>query len=357
MKLSIWTFIFIGFGMSVHVNAGIEGANNKKNSEGVNLINGITLEAPPRRVDGQWAKEIQEVNGNWVAIVPYAFSPKGEGRVYYNIEHRKGHHGQWWGEQPEGVAETIRQAKARGLAIMLKPQVWFRNGWAVDFTLATEKEWKKWESGYTAYIKVMVDLACDLKVEMICLGTELKHSYKLRTGYWEWLIAEVRKVYDGKLTVAANWDNYEQISFWNKLDYIGIDAYFPLSTENEPTLKSLLTKWEPIYNDLAKMAEQHKKPILFTEYGYRSIPQCTWNNWEKEWKYNFPINLKSQATAYEALYRTFWGQEWFGGGFLWKWRVQQRLSHKKQDASYSPQNKPTEKVVRRIYGQYRTIQQ
>ena len=55
----------------------------------------------------------------------------------------------------------------------------------------------------------MVDLACELQVEMICLGTELKHSYKLRTGYWRWLIDEARKIYDGKLTVATNWDNYE----------------------------------------------------------------------------------------------------------------------------------------------------
>ena len=144
------------------------------------FVNGITLEAPPQRVDGQWARELKELHGNWVAIVPYALTRSGESRVYYNLKRRQGRHGQWWGEQPEGVAEQIRQAKASGLAVLLKPQVWFSRSWAGDFSLDTEQKWKQWESDYTAYLEVIVDLARELQVEMLCLGTELRHSFRLR---------------------------------------------------------------------------------------------------------------------------------------------------------------------------------
>ena len=67
-------------------------------------------------------------------LCPMRCVGSGEGRIYYDVERRAGRHGHWWGERPEGVAETIRQAQAQGLAVMLKPQVWFRPGWAGDFT-------------------------------------------------------------------------------------------------------------------------------------------------------------------------------------------------------------------------------
>ena len=61
---------------------------------------------------------------------------------------------------------------------------------------------------------------------------------------------------------------------------------------------------------------------------------------------------KAQSTAFQALYQTFWGQEWFAGGFLWKWKVQQRLRQGKSDKSFSPQNKSTEEIIRRFYRQH-----
>jgi hypothetical protein len=48
---------------------------------------------------------------------------------------------------------------------------------------------------------------------------------------------EIRKIYTGKLTYAANWDDFDKVPFWKELDYIGIDAYFPLSD-------AATTKWK-----------------------------------------------------------------------------------------------------------------
>ena len=74
MNVSYVTYLitYICLAMALPVNAEGEEATNTKETRGVGLINGITLEAPPREVDDQWAKEIKGVHGNWVAIVPYA---------------------------------------------------------------------------------------------------------------------------------------------------------------------------------------------------------------------------------------------------------------------------------------------
>ena len=69
--------------------------------------------------------------------------------------------------------------------------------------------------------------------------------------YWESLIADVRAAAPSlKLTYSANWSNASQVTFWNKLDYVGLDGYVPLSNtipdaqnNNNPSLASLIAGW------------------------------------------------------------------------------------------------------------------
>ena len=39
-------------------------------------------------------------------------------------------------------------------------------------------------------------------------------------------------------------NNYKKVDFWNELDYIGVDAYFPFSKKKKPKLNKLVTSWE-----------------------------------------------------------------------------------------------------------------
>ena len=54
--------------------------------------------------------------------------------------------------------------------------------------------------------------------ELLCIGTELEEFVKKRPQYWRKLIQEIRGVYKGKLTYAANWDEYQQVPFWDAVD-------------------------------------------------------------------------------------------------------------------------------------------
>ncbi|HEX7366976.1 MAG TPA: hypothetical protein VF273_07765 [Pelobium sp.] len=305
-------------------------------------INGVNFVAPPSAIDAEWTNHLKKVNCNWVALVPYAFTRKNSAEVTYNYSR------QYWGESLDGISENTKQAHKAGLKVMLKPHVWVQDGWVGDFSLTFETDWKKWEATYRSYILSLTQIAVKENVEMICLGTEYRTAVKKRPDFWKGLIKEVRKIYKGKLTYCANWDDYEAVPFWEDLDYIGISAYFPLLDAQKPSTDELSQAWLPIKKDLRAFSTKIAKPILFTEYGYRSMDQPAWRSWEKEYQ-EMPINNQAQANAYEALYQTFWKEDWFAGGFAWKWYSSFRRMDANNNHDWTPQNKAAEKVMKEFY--------
>jgi len=135
--------------------------------------------------------------------------------------------------------------KDQGIDVLLKPQIWIGRG---DYTghikLKTEEAWKTLEDSYTAYIMRFVHIAANEKIGMFCIGTELDSFVKERPAYWQQLIKNIREIYTGKLTYAGNWDSYKHVSFWNELDFIGVDAYFPLSEEKTPDATTVTKNWQ-----------------------------------------------------------------------------------------------------------------
>ncbi len=305
-------------------------------------INGVNFVAPPKAITREWTDDLKSINCNWVALVPYAFTKADSPNVIYNYDR------QYWGESSAGIKENTKQAHQAGLKVMLKPHVWSQNGWIGNFNLKSDTEWQKWETDYRNYMLALTQIAIDENIEMICLGTEYRTAVKKRPDFWRKLIKEVRKVYKGKLTYCANWDDYKDVPFWEDLDFIGISAYFPLSDSKNPNVNELLKFWKPIKKDLTAFSSEKGKPILFTEYGYRSMDQPAWRSWEKE-NQQAPINNQAQANAYDALYQTFWKEEWFAGGFAWKWYSSFRRMDPKLNHDWTPQNKEAQSVMKRYY--------
>lgn len=314
--------------------------------ESVAKINGVNFVAPSEEVPESCMKAVSYVNAGWIALNPYAFSRKGEPTVTFN------HEKQWWGERPEGIRTCIQYAHRHGLKVMVKPHVWvIGQGWAGDFTLTTEADWQQWEKTYTDYVLSLADIANATHADMFCVGTEFRQATKQRPAFWKNLIQQVRSRYAGPLTYAANWDEYELISFWPLLDYVGVDAYFPLSESVTPTVAELKTAWQKPARRLQAFAQKQRKPILFAEYGYRSVDRTAGKQWElpDSWHETAPTNLTAQKNAYEALYQTFWQQPWFAGGFLWKWYPDYTTSGGPQNDDYTPQRKPAEAIIRQWY--------
>lgn len=104
---------------------------------------------------------------------------------------------------------------------------------------------------------------------------------------WYKLIATIRESYSGKMTYAANFDNYNNIAFWDKLDFIGINAYFKLrqnrsaQTDNSK-YKEIKNSWKNIFDNIMSFqaANNIEKPVIFTELGYTFKEECTLMPWQ-----------------------------------------------------------------------------
>lgn len=309
-------------------------------------MNGLTFVAPPEPFPVNPMLPVKAVGANWIAVVPYAFTRKDQPAVFYNE-----HHGQWWGERPEGVRETVRLAHASGIKVMMKPQVYIPGSWTGALDFPTGDEWSKWESDYEKYILRMAGLADSLSVDLFCIGTEFNTAITKRPEYWTGLIRKIRQTYRGQLTYSANWDDWQRVPFWHALDYIGLGGYFPLVDAPTPDVAALKAAWQPIRQRLQAFSQQQDRPVLFTEFGYLSVDGCGWRNWELEKGIEQrPINEQAQANCIEAMLDTFQPESWWAGGFLWKWFPNMRGHEGYPERDYTPQGKVGEEVLKKRYG-------
>jgi hypothetical protein len=307
-----------------------------------NKINGIALTAPGRPVGDSLFISFKRDYANWVCLLPFAFVPFNKPEVYYNA------HFQMWGERTEGIMDCANKAHAQNMKVMLKPQLWIGHGeYTGSLNFQDSLQWKSFENSYSNYILKMAAVADSCHVDLLCIGTELNSFINLRCSYWMNLIDSVRKVYHGKLTYAENWDCYARCALWTKLDYIGVNAYFPLCTTVNPSLSELKTQWIPFVDSLKNLSVRENKPVLFTEYGYRSIDACSAKPYESYSRAN--SNYEAQRSAFEALFESCWNQPWFAGGFAWKWFDSPDEMDMPMEIDYCFQGKPAEQVLRKWY--------
>ena len=307
-------------------------------------INGVSFVASRDQISKENVQPVLNVHANYTAIMPFGFIKNLEHpEIIYNTNK------QWFGETTEGVSQYINVLQKSSLQVMLKPQIWV---WHGEFTghikMPNEVAWLELEQTYSQFILDFAKLAQEKQVALFCIGTELEQFIVHRPEFWQELIKNIRAVYSGELTYAANWDEYKRIPFWNDLDYIGVDAYFPVSDKITPRVEDAITGWQAHKIEMKTVSETFKKPILFTEFGYRSTDYTGKEPWVSDYKIT-ALNFEGQTNATQALFETFWKEPWFAGGFVWKWFHNHGESGGKKDNQFTPQNKPVEAVIRDYY--------
>ena len=306
-------------------------------------INGLNLVSENRALDTAEVNPMLNVGANYCAVIPFGFMSDAEDpNLSYDTKW------QWYGERKEGTIDAIQKLKEKGMKVMLKPQIWVGHGiFTGRIEMKKKKHWKEFEKNYRKFILDFAELAENEGVEILCIGTELKRFTTNRVEYWEKLIGQIRDVYSGELTYASNWDEVDDISFWDDLDFIGVDAYFPISNSENASLDDLKNGWRIHENLLDSLSSQNELPILFTEYGYRSIPNCANEPWNSS--NDTVIDHQAQVNALKALYEVMWNKPNFAGGFLWKWYPDHSKAGGVHDNRFTVQNKAAEEVVRENY--------
>jgi hypothetical protein len=301
-----------------------------------------------RSIDAAALAPLTEHNVEWIAQTPFGWQEAVDspairlstgGRAY-------------WGETDGGLKRTIELARAQGIRTMLKPHIWLgRGAWRGDISMASDADWDAWFADYGTFMLHYARLAEEQELPLLCIGTELHKTVIARPQKWSELIAEIRTVYSGELTYAANWyQEFTDVTFWDQLDYIGVQGYFPLSGEAAPELDALMAGWKPHFDTLRDLHMQTGKPVIFTEIGYRS-----WNR-AAELPWEWPVrgddagfDAVIQERLYEAFFRTFWHQDWVAGAYWWKWFPGHASAGGQGHNGFTPQNKLAADVMAAWY--------
>ncbi|WP_299490917.1 hypothetical protein [Acaryochloris sp. IP29b_bin.137] len=156
---------------------------------------------------------------------------------------------------------------------------------------------------------------------------QINRRRQLLDQHWRQLIHQTRLIYTGQLTYAANFDQYQSVGFWDDLDLIGINAYFPLRSQAQygsqrQLKKQLVAGWRQIFSDIETFRQEQSitdKAVVFTELGYTRWEQNTLAPWSYSgfslvgrpgqqdvilWTMQ-PTNAQERVLAVEALYKAF----------------------------------------------------
>jgi len=294
------------------------------------------------RIDPSRLDPLRELGADWISQTPFGWA-----RSIDSPEIRFGSSRVLWGESDEGLASTAAWARERGIRTLLKPHLWVHHGtWPGDIKMRTEPEWALWFEQYERFILHYARFAEKHGLEALAVGTELGGTTD-REREWRRIIGRVREVYRGRLTYCANWhEEPQRIAFWDALDFIGIQAYYPLADGPAPSPEAIRSAWKPIARQLESLASRTGRPIVFTEVGYRSQDGALARPWE--WNTDGRVNHALQQDAFAAMLDALWDRPWFGGTFVWKWHP---VPPGDTDASsdFTPQGKPALDSIRAVY--------
>jgi hypothetical protein len=239
------------------------------------------------------------------------------------------------------IIHAINKAHSLGMKVALKPHVDVKDGaWRGDIIPSAE-----WFVSYKEFIVRYAKLAAEYNVELYGIGTELGNTTLPNWNTtWEGIIKEIKAVYSGKLVYCANWNEYQDVEFWDKMDFIGIDAYFPITDKKDPTKEEMIDGWKNNALQLDKWlkGKNINKPIVFTEIGYCSAdgtniqPWSTLSNLSEEF-----IDQQEQADALDAMMAGCSAYPWFKGIYWWNYFPQDRWS----PLGYTIRGKKAEEVL------------
>lgn len=307
------------------------------------FMRGICWEAAGH-VDMLDLGRLTRVHANWISQTPFGWEQQLD-RPPVLLATK--HYDVYWGESDEGLAETARLAHARGFKVLLKPHIWTHAGWSGAIAMQTEEDWARWFDSYRKFILQYADLSERCGMEALAVGTELGGTTE-RGREWRSLIDDIRRHYRGSLVYCANWaEDLEHVRFWDALDWIGVQAYYPLSDRPEPTVEELLQAWRKPLAELTAFSERWGKPVVLTEVGYHSLDTAA----SRPWMWDLPgtLSLDTQARCYEALFVALRSHPRIRGVFLWKWHPDYVLAGGGNDTEYTPERKPAEEVLKRAF--------
>ncbi len=277
---------------------------------------------------------IRDIGANAIALVPYAFTaaPEAEFIRFRTLE------------TDARLLRSGRQARELGMLVMLKPHLWAGRRFHGEIAFTEKSRFDTWFDDYRRWMLHYARLAEIGRFEVLAIGNELA-GLTVHERDWRSLIAEVRRIYRGPLTYAAHWETeVESLGFWDALDYIGVNFYFPLAAPGQS-----LSRDSPEILRAAQTIERVQarfgKPVLYTEVGFPALATAAERPWEEN---SSALDTGLQARCYAVWMERFARNRNVAGMFWWKWPSHGRGSP--FDPSHRPLAKPAVDVLANWFG-------
>ena len=275
-----------------------------------------------------------------VSVMPFAFQRSAsspEIRLAGHDPHE---------ETEEAVLRAVEAARAAGMVVLVKPQIWLWRGFTGDIAMRSEEDWRSWFRSYRRYVLRYAVVAEAGGAELFDVGVELCAAEK-RSGDWRDLISAVRHATGAPLLYSCNWGRGAAVvPFWDALDAIGVDFYDPLSKDGRASGRELVEGAREAVRPLAEASLRFGKPVYLTEVGYPPLA-AAWLAPSDEAAAR-PFSSADPARAARAVFEAIGGASWCRGLFWWKVFSDGREA-KGSERGFNILGRPIETVIRDAY--------
>ena len=240
----------------------------------------------------------------------------------------------------EELRSGIRDARALGFSVLVKPHVWVPESWAGAVAMQSEQDWQTWFEGYRMALVRIAAIAAEENAQALAIGTELAKTSQ--RAEWLDLIAAARATFPGTLTyIAHNADEAEKVPFWRLLDMVGVSLYPPLGADRDRTAR--LIAMRAAANRVDQVAARTGKRILVGEVGLRSAEGAAAKPWESAEERSAPADPQLQAQVL-ADWLSVLRRPSVQGVLIWRWFTDPSAGGT-ADTDFTVQGKPAEGVL------------
>lgn len=248
-------------------------------------------------------------------------------------------------DELDRIQAGLIAARRLGFATVLIPHLYLDDGqWRGHILPASRAQSQAWWASYRDFMLRSARLARAGSATVISVGVELKALSKEAQVYEEMkrLSSEVREIFPGHLTYSANWDEAENVGFWDLVDFAGVNGYYPL--EPDPVRGA-----ESVARRLSQLSRRAGREVLVLEVGYRAGPGSHVRPWE--WPEDLPddVDENAQAAAWAAVLAAWLDAPGVRGLGVWVVPTDPDDPASEPRNGFNPLNRPAEAVIGRAF--------
>ncbi|MBD3322439.1 MAG: hypothetical protein GF350_15160 [Chitinivibrionales bacterium] len=229
-----------------------------------------------------------------------------------------------------------------GLNLVVKPHI--------DVTSGTPRaeiepvDRNAWKGSYLEFVLHYATIAENAGAAVFSVGTEFMALSK-DTELWEEIIDSCQTRFHGELTYSACPQEALSVGFWDRLDYIGVNAWFPVSKREQPALEDMLFAWSTWKTMLRDISLRFGRAVLITEIGYMNSSRTAKN--PGDFAAAGARDDQLQADCYRAALIAAGEMDFLHGMVWWQWEL--NTPDVAGGVDYTPEGKPAEMILQEYW--------